>query len=293
MLSRLRRLLMAGLLLFPALAMAGTEVVEVYHLPLSEAASAVQSQLSSHGQVRSMASRRMLIITDDAAHIAAAKALLKRLDTVPAQYRVQVEIVEVRDTQQQAAAVQSARLPGGWIELRLDRSLMQLSQRRRMQLRVTASQPGHIEAGELRPYRQRIWQWLAGYGVVPVDQVELVPVTSGFDIEVSKAGGDAVRVHLKPWMRRMAQTAPGENRTRIDLGQGRVTTTSRQQPNTRNAPIAIRGAETELTLSLGESVTIAANQGESKLFSQALLGISSGGQATRLAIRLRVVSAAR
>jgi len=264
--STLRRLLLVTLFLFPALALAETEVIEVYHLPLSEAASAVQSQLSPQGEVRTMPSRRMLIITDDAAHIGAAKALLKRLDKVPAQYRVEVELVDVSDSRNSAIGVQQLRLPGGWIELRLAHSAMHISERRRMQLRVTSMQPGHIEAGELRPYRQRIWQWLAGYGVVAADTVELVPVTSGFDVEVAGAGNDAVRVQLKPWMRRMAGDAA-------------------------DAPIMIVGARTEVTVSLGETVTIAANEGESALFSRALLGSESTSGSGRLAIRLRVNAA--
>lgn len=285
----LRRLLLFAALLLSQSAMAGTEVVEVYYLPLDEAVSVVQSQLSPQGSVHTLSSRRLLVISDDEPYLSNAKKLLRQLDQPPAQYRVEVELVEMRDTQGSGLAVQSLQLPGGWVEVRLDRSRSRIVERRRMQLRVTSMQPGHIEAGELRPYRQRIRQWLAGYGVVSVDSVQLEPVTSGFDIRVMRAGAEAVRVQLSPWMRRMAMQGAGQSRTRIDLGKGRVQ--MRQQPTpAADAPIIIAGAQTELTVRLGETVTVAANGGESALFSQALLGGQSTTISNHLAIRLRVVA---
>jgi len=252
-------------------AFAATDIIEVYFLPMQEAADVAKSQLSGNGKVAVIPSRHMLLIDDDPAHIQKAKAWLKRLDHPPGQYTAYVSIEDIRsgtnNTSNVSGYVVLGTLAGGWLKVKLQHQQFRSGQRQSFQLRVSSNHSGSIETGVIRSYSRETRLWLSRYGVVYANSVELVPVTSGFNITATPAGADKVRVKITPWMRRAI-----ENRLSSD-----------------EAPvIEIAGAATELIIPVDKSVTIAASNQEAGKLATALLSRSSSTGKRQFVIHLRV-----
>jgi len=284
-------------LLLPGIAAAETALFEVYFLPLQEAETIVKSQLSPSGTIASLPSRRILLVNDDARYVDRARALLKRLDAPAQQYSANLELVSLSD--EQARSIRAdARLPGGWIRIVLAESNQQISARKRFSLHLTSNRQGIIESGTIKPYLQQTRQWLAGYGVINRHSVELVPITSGFYATVQPAGEGMVSVRIVPWVRnqRANSGTEGNSEVLIDLSPANA---PRQAPNApvrlnanpamnRNQAIEMVGAATEVTMPVGETVTIAANNEEAKLLGDALFSSGSSIDKKSFAIRLRI-----
>ncbi len=252
-------------------AFAATDIIEVYFLPMQEAADVARSQLSGNGKVAVIPSRHMLLIDDDPVHIQKAKAWLKRLDHPPGQYTAYVSIEDIRSGTDNISNVSGyavlGKLAGGWLKVKLQHRQFRSGQRQSFQLRVSSNHSGSIETGVIRSYSRETRLWLSRYGVVYANSVELVPVTSGFNITATPAGTDKVRVKISPWMRR----AIG-NRLASD-----------------EAPvIEIAGAATELIIPVDKSVTIAASNQEAGKLATALLSRSSSTGKRQFVIHLRV-----
>jgi len=295
----LRGWLFLACLLFPQLLLAETATLEVFHLPLHEAEAAVKSQLSEHGSVVTLPSRRMLIVTDSSKHIREARNLLKKLDVAAPQYAVSLEIMYIRDEQMQALNTE-AELPGGWIKLALTDKTVRNSRRQSFNLQLTANRKGSIETGTLQPYRQHVRQWLAGYGLTSAGSVELLSVTSGFFADVRPAGSGRVHLRIEPWMRnqRASVGIRGETEILPDLG---TTGAPRLSPSgqapvrlnanpamSQNGVIEIAGAATELTIPLGKTVTIMSHDKEAAMLGEALLSGNSTTGTNHFVIRLLV-----
>lgn len=246
------------LLWLPATAWAETATLQIYHLPLDEAAQAARSQLSPAGSVTTLPSRRLLIISDTPARIRQVRTLLQKLDQPQQQYRVRVEISEVENSKLLQAGITSLRLPGGWIRAGLRARSGQDHYRKTFSLLTSGNRKGEIEAGTLQPLLQRTRQWLAGYGVIESQSMELVPVTSGFHVEVAPASGNQVRIRIAPWARR-------DNRSGI---------------------IELAGASTEVTVLLNRQVTLAASSGEAENYGRLLLSGRSDSRSSSLLIKL-------
>lgn len=246
------------LLWLPATAWAETATLQIDHLPLDEAAQVVRSQLSPTGSVTTLPSRRLLIISDTPAHVRQAKTLLQKLDRPLQQYRIQVEIIEVERSKLLQAGITSLRLPGGWIRAELHAQAGHRNYRKAFSLLTASNRKGEIEAGTLQPFLQRTRQWLADYGVIESQSVELVPVTSGFHVEASPAANGQVRIRITPWARR----------------KGRGNT------------IELAGASTELVVPLKREITIAASSGEAENYGRLLLSGRSGNRSSELLIKL-------
>ncbi|MDX8407469.1 MAG: type II and III secretion system family protein, partial [Mariprofundaceae bacterium] len=151
-------------------AYAATDMVEVYFLPMQEAADAARSQLSDDGKVAAIPSRQMLIIDDDQAHIAKAKALLKRLDHPAGQYTAYLNFEDVRSASRSTAAVSGqvlgGRLSGGWVQLKAGYQQSGSQHRQSFQLRISSNKPGSMETGTLRSFSRESRLWLSGYGLI-------------------------------------------------------------------------------------------------------------------------------
>jgi len=294
------RLLAAAWLCWLALTspvLAATDVVHVYFLPLQEAAGAVRSQLSETGKVAAIASQRILIIDDDAAHIRKAKALLKRIDHAPGQYTAYVSIEDIHSDSRNDADV-TGNLAGGWLRLQLQHQQIHANHRQSFQLRVSSQQAGSIETGTIHSVSRATRLWLSGYGVVRAQGVEQIPVTSGFHITVSAAGVDQVRVRIVPWMQRLRSRVQGRQEMLIDLGNSNAPAIP--APNTANirlnaqavignAPvIELIGAATELIIPVDQSVTIAAVNREAEKLGGALLSRFSHVGKRQFIMHLRV-----
>lgn len=299
MIRKLTKSLLPLLLLLPTLALAETAVVEVYHLPLQEAESIVKSQLSPSGSVTAMPSRSILVVNDLASNIEQAKAVLKRLDVAARQYNAYLELITLEHEAIRSIST-SARLPGGWVRINMASSKTRLSNRKSYSLYLTSGSQGTIESGTIQPYRQSTKQWLAGYGVIRSNSVELIPITSGFHATVSPAGDGQVHLRITPWMKNLRGNSAiqGNTEVLIDLG---ATNNPRQAPNGaapvrlnanptmhQSQAIEMAGAATEITIPVGESVTIAANSEEAELLGDALLSSGSMIGKKSFAIRLRV-----
>ena len=295
-----------GFVLWAALLMpaqAATETVSIHFLPMHEAATAAQSQLSSTGQVGVLKSRRLLILNDDQAYIKKAMELLKRLDQMPAQYTAHVSIEELTESHSNRAGISSAQidlgeLPGGWLRISLENQQHRSSNRQAFQLRVTANKPGSFKVGNIQPTRLATRQWLSGYGLIRQNSVELVPITSGFRILLWPAAENKVRVRLVPWMQRASRQIQGEEEMLLDLGS---TNTPATPPSNAAAlrlnasprlqkqqAIELAGAATELTVAVGEEVTITASNHEAEMLGRVLLSRHSSTGHKQFVIHLRV-----
>jgi hypothetical protein len=284
-------------------AQAATETVSIHFLSMHEAAEVAQSQLSATGQVAVVKSRRLLILNDDQAHIKKAMELLKRLDQMPAQYTAHVSIEELRESHSKTAGVSSAQidlgaLPGGWLRVRIENKKHQSSNRQTFQLRVTANKPGNFEVGNIQPTQLETRQWLSGYGLIRQNSIELVPITSGFRVLLWPAGENLLRVRLVPWMQKASRQLQGEEEMLLDLGSTNTPATppSNSAALRLNASprlqkkqvIELAGAATELTVAVGEEVTIAASNHEAEILGRALLSRHSSTGHRQFVIHLRV-----
>ncbi|OIO71031.1 MAG: hypothetical protein AUJ57_07535 [Zetaproteobacteria bacterium CG1_02_53_45] len=298
--------LLAGLILWLCLqtpAFAASEVIEVYYLPMQEAADAARSSLSEQGKVAVIPSRRILILDDDVSHIRQAKALIKQLDQPIQLFLAQVEIEDVRSESSSGASLTSAgisagQLPGGWARIQLADHSNSSNNRSSFQLRITANEPGSIEVGTLQTLNRETRLWLAGYGLVSMNSAELIPITSGFKVQAWPVGVDQVRVRITPWMQRKSVQVTGRQEMLVDLGTARnpnmppsnaADMRLNATPQVRPSDIVeISGAATELILPLDQTVTIAAAQSEAGKLGNALLSRQSSIGKRDFVIRVRV-----
>lgn len=283
-------------------ARADTDAIEIYFLPMQEAADAAASQLSDTGRVAVIESRRMLVVDDDKAHLEKVRALLKKIDKAVRQYTAHLEIEDVSSQKARRAmasgAVSVGKLPGGWASVSLSSHNSFNSDMRRFQLRVSGNAPANIEAGVIQPVSQDVMLWLSGYGLVPANSVEMIPITSGFRVQAWPAGADSVRVRITPWMQRQQPQASGRQEMLIDLGTANnpnLAPGNNAQMRLNAAPkmarqpvIEISGAATEVTIPLDKEVTIAAMDSEAGRLSAAMMDNESTVGDRSFAIRLRV-----
>jgi len=280
---------------------AASEIVEIFFLPMQEAANAARSQLSEQGKVAILTSRRMLVLEDNAAHLKKAKALLKKLDQPVQQYTAHVEIEDIRTNALSTAGATSAAaapLTGGWAQVQLEESNTRLHNRQSFQLRITANQPGNIETGTLQTLNRETRSWLSGYGLVKMNSVELIPISSGFKVQAWPSGPDQVRLRIVPWMQRKSAQVTGRHEMLVDLGTSQnpkrppsnaANMRYNAVPHIQQADIVeITGAATELTVPLDQSITIAAIQGESAKLGSVLLARHSSVGKRNIVIRIRI-----
>ncbi|GAV19633.1 hypothetical protein MMIC_P0582 [Mariprofundus micogutta] len=297
--------LLAGCIVWLSLsapAFAASEIIEVFFLPMQEAADAAKSQLSADGKVAVITSRRILILEDDSSHIKQAKALLKQMDQPVQQFLAQVEIEDIRSDSGTSAKLSSAQLSpalsGGWARIRLNNSGNRSNNRSSFQLRISANEPGSIEVGTLQTLSRETRAWLSGYGLVKMNSVELIPITSGFKVQAWPVGLDQVRVRITPWMQRKTAQVSGQQEMLIDLGTAQnpnraPSNTANMRYNAvphvrNNAIVELTGAATELTVPLNETVTIAASQNEANKLGSALLSRHSTIGKRSVVIRVRM-----
>ncbi|MDX8409428.1 MAG: hypothetical protein R8J84_05205 [Mariprofundales bacterium] len=292
---------LTSVFLFVTVSYAGEQVtIQVDNLPMSEAESLVKSALSKQGRVAALASQRLLVVQDDASHIKAARKLLRQFDRPADQFRVTLR-VEERDALQDARLQGAVRLPGAWLQLQGGAAEYQTTSDQRWSLLLMANREGTITVGEVQPYRSQTRQWLAGYGLLERDSINLMTLSSGFVIRLQSLGGDRVQVKITPWL---AHSQPGmaanaKPELLLDLGTGGSVVSP---PSAINAPLRLNAsphlaapkpvriarAMTELVLTTGEEVEIVASGGEASLLSQTLLGRHSQVGERALLLHLRI-----
>ncbi|MDX8391448.1 MAG: hypothetical protein R8K53_02615 [Mariprofundaceae bacterium] len=300
-------LLAIFLLSFPCQpAHAASDSIEIVHLPLNEAADIARSQLSAEGKVAQIPSRRLLIISDDDAHLNQARAWLKKLDVAVPQLLIRVTISEQNRRKNHAARLDQRQLPGGWVRISAATDSQQANRQRQFSLRTTSGSSGHIEAGEIRTSRRAIHSYLARYGIVEQNSVELVEISAGFDVQATlladASENETVRLRIHPWFKRTGKDTGFAGKTEILVDAGSTLTTA--QPPSGTAPLRINmqpnsaanqreiiyisDAQTEMTAKLGESLTIATANSSADEFASALTAYHSLQQQRDILIRLHV-----
>jgi len=298
----MHRLLLLLLLLLPVThAMAATDVISIDYLPLEEAAAVARSQLSADGSVGTLASRRMLIVDDDEAHLQKVRALLKRLDVRAEQYTLHMSMLDVAsrtDTQTQlGGSANLGNLTGGWVQMRLHNQHDGSSNSQQFSLRLSAAEPASIEVGTLQPLEEtRLW--LSAYGITQARSVTMVPITSGFRVTARPAGSDQVHLRIVPWMQRQNVQLQGQHEILLELGSTNAPATPPGQVGnmqldarpviSQAKSIEISGAATELTIRKGEEVEIAASSGEANQLGHALLSRYTSIGKRQFVMRLKI-----
>jgi len=271
---------------------AATDTVEVYFLPLHEAAEAVKTQLSKAGSVVEISSSRVLLIHDKTVYIKKAKALLKQLDKPVAQLAVQVEIEDSFITD----AMSVSALSGGWGQLAVGQKLAYVAHRSQYQLRVSANKPGRIEVGSIHSFPPSTQRWLGAYGVLAEHSAEYMTISTGFFVQARVVGKSKVHVRITPWAMRLDDEADTNQAALIGLGKN-VTPAipdsylryNEQNKPKKNREVRIMGAATELTIPMGKDVMIAALNQEAQELANMLLAQHSSIGKRQLIIRLKVV----
>jgi len=272
----------------------------IHYLPMTEAESLVKSALSATGTLAALPSQRLLIVMDDASHLSAAKKLLDQFDRLPAQYRITFTVVEANALSE--ASLQAAvDLPGHWLQLQAADRNSQQSSNQQWSLLLLAGKEGSFSVGEIQPYRQQVKQWLAGYGLIEKDSVNLVELSSGFFVRMQPVGNDQVEVEFSPWLARSQPGIPTNAKPELLIGLGTAGSinqapTAAGVPLRLNAapqlttpkPIRIARAATRIMVKIGETVEIAANGGESALLSRTLLARHSSVGQQSLILRIKV-----
>ncbi len=261
-----------------------TATLEVQHFPLQEASDAVKSQLSRQGIVTQLPSRHMLLIQDDARHIARARALLKRLDIVTPQLKVQVGLVEHEIDEASQLETQGSMLPGGWVRIRVNQHTHDNDRQQFFHLRVTSGKDGRVEAGHVRAIRPSVLHFLRRYGIADTPDLALVPITVGFDVQARLLDKKNVRVRIQPWLEREIQKT--DIQARVEILPNLGSTNNTLKPPGTQAPmrlnmqpersshmehVAITEAATELTMKMGETVTLAAARKTAKALGDVLM----------------------
>ncbi|MDX8405663.1 MAG: type II and III secretion system family protein [Mariprofundus sp.] len=296
----LRSVLLLLLLPVPC-ALAATEVINVDYLPLQEAASVARSQLSADGSVAILASRRMLIVDDDADHLEKVRALLKKMDVGAQQYTLHMTMADMAQRSgsqtQLSGQANLGRMAGGWVQVSLQSRHSNSSSSQQFSLRMSAGQPASMEVGTIEPVQQT-QQWLSAYGVVSTRSVELVPITSGFTVSARPVGTGQVHLRITPWMQRQDAQLQGQHEILMDLGNTQTPATPPGQLGNMRLDarpvihsgrrINISGAATELTINTGEEVILAASSGEAKQLGSALLSGNSSVGKRQFVMRLRI-----
>lgn len=252
------------LLLFPAWTYAATEVFPVSFIPLQEAKAAVQTQLSSQGQVVAMPSQRQLVVLDDAEAIERVRRLLSLIDVMTAQFSVVVEISGSRMNRERGVGAEGV-LPGGWARIQLYDSRQESTRSQSYSLRIQGGKSGQIEVGQIVPVQQSVRAWLTGLGVIVEQQQALMPVTGGFDVHIQAAGDHHARVLIHPWLKQFKQQRGGAG-IQVDVAE----------------------AATELTIPLGQTVVLGSASGDAKRLAMALFSAGASNGEKQLLFRLRV-----
>lgn len=300
---RLPALLLAALLLATAgLAHAETVSIDVHHITPDEAAQLARTQLSPDGKIVVLASQRSVVIDDDAKHVDAARALIRRLDVAAPSLQVELQVDTVEQDDIAELTAHGATLPGGWLRLHAAAGSLDTYSHKDFMLRITANHGGRIETGTVQPITAETRTWLAGHGISESETVALVPITSGFNIEARMAGDKQAHVALHPWIRREQQSVGVGGQEQVLIGLG--TTGTPSTPPSTTAPtlriygqptgttdvneIRISEADTDLTVPLDQWVTIGAIHASADRFGQAMLSGQPNGTTMDVLIRLRV-----
>ena len=265
----LKRILLSMLLtcLCPMWALAATEVFQVDFIALNEAKAAVQTQLSPQGSVVTMPSQRKLIVMDDDVAIEQVRRLLRQIDVMAQQFSASVSISSHRREQDSGIGV-TAVLPGGWVLISARDSRQQSDISQQYQLRLQSGASGSIEVGQIVPIRQSVRAWLTGLGIVLEQQTRRIPVTGGFDISIQAAGDSHARVTIHPWLKQLNSPAADAATSRIDIAE----------------------ATTELTVPLGQTITLAGSGGDAHQFATALIAATSQNSDQQLQFQFQVDS---
>jgi len=245
------------------------EVIKVEYRWVEDTLPIVRNLLSPQGKVTPDYRTNSLVIVDTPESIQNIRAVLQRLDQVPAQVRIEVRLGEVNKETNRAGAVEGKISGDGWEVSKGDDSndgvQMTLSGQRKESdrssgytLLVQSGTPGYLRVGKDIPYQQN-WNALCRkYGGCE-GGILYRRAETGMDIN-PRIVGDKVILEITP----------------------RISDAS------SNGIIRFSGASTQVMLPLGEWITIGETDESTNDALRAILARGSGNRESTRTISLRV-----
>lgn len=226
----------------------------------------------------------------------------KAADTNSEGLLIHIKISEQDARQKNSSAVQ---LPGGWMRIQEHKNVLSNHHQRKLSLRTTSGEASRIEAGEVRSERADVRRYLARYAIIQeADEVEYTEITAGFDVTAILLAGNTVHLKIQPWFARDADSPDFQGAMEMLPALGSTASTTRppstsapirlnMQPeaNDKKQVIYVHEAQTELNISIGESVTLAAVQKAAHEFSSAITAASGLHRERNFLIRLQIIRA--
>jgi len=216
-----------------------------------------------------------------------------------------IEMSEQDARQKNNSAVQ---LSGGWMRVQTyknqtHKNILSNHHQQKLSLRTTSGKISRIEIGEVRRERAGVRRYLARYGIIQEsDDVEYTEITAGFDVTAILLAENTVHLKIRPWFARDADSPDFQGAMEMLPALGSTASTTRppstsapirlnMQPeaNDKKQVIYVHEAQTELNISIGESVTLAAVQKAAHEFSSAITAASGLHRERNFLIRLQII----
>lgn len=253
---------------------AETVKIPITHREASEVLPIIKTMLSQTGEAVVDELTNSIIITDNEEAIQKIRAFLPSVDVLGKQVRIRVKFQEIRSSQDRSLSAEVSVSGKGWEVSKgrkkrkgLSVDVVDESTRKKRSsesfITVTSGSSAYIVAGEDIPYRER-WLYLSRRYTQLVDAVVFRRVETGMEVRPVVSGKIA---HIDITPRISYVSSEGE--------EGIIRFTS---------------AQTRLTVTLGQWVSIGGTSGEENEVLNALLESGRGDRNSSLSISLLVES---
>jgi len=276
---------------------AETASFQIDYLSLEEAEGLVRTQLSSTGRLSAIKTRHLLVVEDDRTHIKKIRRAIHQFDIARSGVFLEASVVGMPKALFNAGAAVGMDLPGGWKKVPVHTDQQPTTGNRRL---LGSGDVFGLIVGKPRPIRSGIRHWLSRYDFRDRPGLALNSFLAGLDIKVQLLKGRHALLSIRPWIRREGEE---HESSAIDRDSGvlvppGVINTHQSQVWVSAYPfkergrdekqVEISGAETELVVSVGEPVELAAIRGDAMGFGEAALSSDPEGFSKFLIIRVSV-----
>ncbi|CAB5129178.1 hypothetical protein D3OALGA1CA_3120 [Olavius algarvensis associated proteobacterium Delta 3] len=246
------------------------EVIQIRYRWVEDILPVVRNLLSPQGKVTPDYRTNSLVVVDSPEAIQNIRAVLQRLDQAPAQVRIEVRFGEITEEMERAGNVTGKISGEGWeiskgdapkdgVQISLDEQRRKIDRSSGYTLLVQSGTPGYLRVGKDIPYRENWNDLCQKYGGCGGDGIRYKRVETGMDVN-PRIVGEKVILEITP----------------------RISDVSSK------GVIRFAGASTQITLPLGEWVTIGGSDETANAALQAILARGSGNRETTRSISLRV-----
>ncbi len=206
--ARFGLLIALGMVLAPTGVSAEVEVFKPSHRSASELAQLAEPLLEPGGTAIADPQTGTLLLRGESADLARVLTVLRYLDTAPAQYRIEVEVVGRERLREfdvswarsgELKVGRLTRLPGSISELRIDARSYGTRDAERLssELVVMEGRTGELWTGTDYPARVRLFDLGSGRDRV-LETAPLVPVRSGFRVRPQGLSGGWIQLEITP-----------------------------------------------------------------------------------------------